>query len=154
MRKIQLPEKVKGLWVPGALLLAALLLVGGFYFHRRSVFFSSQNVVGGEEGVVSGARSGLPENFPDDVPLFEPAEILSGLETRERIQITFQTATSAERVSQFYQQEMNNRGWKLVGRGVRDNSGVLTFSKNGRNTQLTITPSPEGPTLVVLNTTP
>lgn len=154
VRKIQLPEKVRRFLVPGVLLLVVFFIAGGFYFRRRSLGLVPQLTVPEEGGEVSGLQTNLPENFPEDVPLFEPSEILSGLESKERIQVTFQTDASAERVSQFYQQGMSDRGWKLAGRGVSEDSGVLTFSKDSRYTQLTITPSPEGPTLVILSTTP
>lgn len=154
MRKFQLPEKVKVLLVPGVCLLAILLLAGGFYFHRRSVFFSSQNVTGGEEGVVSGVRSGLPENFPDDVPLFEPAEILSSLSSRGRMQATLQTTIVATRVREFYQQEMGEFGWQPVVPATTGDPRALTFLKGGRQTQLTITSNPDGSTLIILNTHP
>lgn len=153
MRSFQLPEKVKRFLIPGFLLLSFLLLVGGFYFHNRSLLFLPQGATPKEEeGAVSGIRSGLPEKFPDDVPLFEPSEILSSLESQERIQVTLQTAAPAERILEFYQQKMAAGGWRLTGRGVANDNGVLTFLKNERQAQIIITSKPEGPTIIILNT--
>ena len=104
-----------------------------------------------EEGTVSGVQTDLPENFPQDVPLFTPSETLSSLESQERIQLTLQTDGSAERVRKFYQQEMEEVGWQLTGRGEDD--GILTFLKDTRHTQLVITSDPAGPTLIVLSVT-
>lgn len=150
VRKIQLPEKVRRLVVPGVLLLAILFIAGGLYFHNQSLIFSPHIPVGEEEGAVSGIRTGLPENFPEDIPLFEPAEILSSLSSQERVQVTLQTEALAERVLEFYQQKMRGLGWRLTGRGGEN--GVLTFTKDDRRLQLTITPNPAGSTLVILNT--
>jgi len=152
VRNFELPEKVKKFLVPGIVAIAVLLIVGGFYFRQRGLNLVPQIVVPEEEGEVSGARTSLPQNFPKDIPLFEPSEILSSLESQERIQATLQTEGSAERVRRFYQQEMEDFGWKLTGRGMANDNGVLTFEKDQRNTQIVITSDPAGPTLIVLNT--
>lgn len=151
MRKIQLPKKLRRFLIPGVLLLSLFLLAGGLYFHSRSLNLSSQStVIEKEEGGVAGVRTDLPQSFPQDIPLFEPSEILSSLESQGRIQITLQTEASAARVLQFYQQEMKDLDWRLTGRGMANDNGVLTFIKNGRHTQLIITSEPDGPTLIIL----
>ena len=152
MRNFEFPEKAKKFLVPGVLVFAALLITGGFYFRQRSLNLVPQVMAPEEEGEVSGLHTNLPENFPQDIPLFEPSETLSSMESQERIQITLQTDGSAERVRKFYQQEMEDFGWKLTGRGMTSDNGVLTFKKDQRNAQIVITPDPAGPTLIVLNT--
>ncbi len=152
MMKIKLPEKLKRFLVPGVLVLAILLIVGGFYFRQRSLSITSQETATEQEGEVSGARTPVPESFPQDIPLFTPSETLSSMESQERIQITLQTDGSAERVRRFYQQEMEGSGWKLTGRGMANENGVLTFEKDQRYAQIVITSDPEGPTLIILNT--
>ena len=152
MRNFELTEKAKRFLVPGVLVFAALLIVGGFYFRQRSLNLIPQIVVPEGEGEVSGARTPVPESFPQDIPLFTPSETLSSMESQERIQITLQTDGSAERVRRFYQQEMEDFGWKLTGRGMANDNGVLTFKKDQRNAQVVITSDPAGPTLIVLNT--
>ena len=134
------------------LVFATLLIAGGFYFRQQSLSLVPHIIVPEEEGEVSGARTSVPENFPQDVPLFTPSETLSSLESQERIQLTLQTDGSAERVRKFYQQEMEEVGWQLTGRGEDD--GILTFLKDTRHTQLVITSDPTGPTLIILNTSP
>ena len=151
----EIPEKLEWFLVPGVLVFTALLIAGGFYFRQRSLNLTSQTAVlevPEEEGEVSGARTTTPESFPRDIPLFEPSELLSSMESKERIQITLQTDGSAERVRRFYQQEMEDLGWKLTGRGMANENGVLTFKKGERNAQIVITSDPTGPTLIVLNT--
>ena len=146
VRGFKLPERLKHFLTPGIILLSLLFLTAGVYFWNQSLTFLPKTDVGEDKGAVSGAQTGLPKNFPGDIPLFEPAEILSSLESQERIQITLQAEASAERVAQFYQQEMEGVGWKLT--------GVLTFEKGQRHTQITITPDPTGPTLIIINTIP
>ena len=155
MRSFELPEKVKKFLVPGIFAFAALLIAGGFYFRQRSLNLTSQTAapeVPEEGGKVSGAQTGLPENFPPDIPLFEPSEILSSRSSQESIQLNLQTDASAARVRKFYQQEMEDLGWKLTGRGTANDNGVLTFKKDERGAQIIITSDPTGPTLIVLNT--
>ena len=152
MRSFEFPEKVKKFLVPGIFAFAALLIAGGFYFRQRSLNLVPLVIVPKEEGEVSGARTSVPESFPQDIPLFTPSETLSSMESQERIQITLQTDGSAERVRKFYQQEMEDFGWKLTGRGMANDNGVLTFKKDQRNAQVVITSDPAGPTLIVLNT--
>ena len=134
------------------LVFATLLIAGGFYFRQQSLSLVPHIIVPEEEGEVSGARTSVPENFPQDVPLFTPSETLSSLESQERVQITLQTSISAERVLQFYQQRMRDEGWQLTGRG--ENNGTLTFLKDARHTHLAITPDSTGPTLIILTTSP
>ena len=152
VQSFKLPEKLKRFLVPGVLVFAALLIVGGFYFRQRSLNLVPQIIVPEEEGEVSGIQTDLPENFPQDIPLFTPSETLSSMESQERIQITLQTDGSAERVRKFYQQEMGGFGWKLTGRGTANDNGVLTFQKGQRHAQIIITSDPSGPTLIILGT--
>ena len=154
VRSFELPEKVKKFLVPGVVVVAILLIVGGFYFRQRSLDLVPQTTILEEEGEVSGAYAALPENFPQDIPLFTPSETLSSMESQGRIQITLQTEASAGRVCQFYQQEMEDFGWKLAGRGLANNNGALTFKKRERGTQVVITSDPGSPTLIILNTNP
>ncbi len=158
MKKIQLPERAKKFFVPGTLVLAALLIVGGLYFRQRSLLFSSKVSTGEEEGAVSGVQtSPSPElypNFPRDIPLFAPAEILSSMESQGGIQVTFQTEASTENVRQFYQLEMGKRGWRLGEGSSGADNGVLLFQKGERRAKLEITSGPAGPTLIVLSTSP
>jgi len=153
---IKLPEKVKRLWIFGVLLLVLLLFAGGLYFRHQSLLTSQQLIDRSEEeGIVSGAYTNAPTDFPSDIPLFKPAEILSTLESQERIQLTLQTEAAAARVLQFYQKGMKETGWRLTKRGTGNDNGVLTFLKDGRHTQLVVTSEPGGgPTLVILSTTP
>jgi len=150
MKEIKLPERAKKFLVPGTLALATLLIVGGLYFRQRGLLFSSKVSTGEGEGTVSGVRtSPSPELYPNflrDIPLFAPAEILSSMESQGGIQITFQTEASVEKVRQFYQQEMENFGWKLT--------GGLTFLKDGRHARVVITSDTTGPTLIILNVSP
>jgi len=139
---------VKKFLVPGIVLLAICLFAGGLYFRQRGLLLLPKETGGEEEGAVSGLRTGVPENFPQDIPLFEPAEILSSLESKERIQLTLQTGAPVEKVFQFYQQKME--GWDVV----EETTGLLVFSKNGRRLEISITPEPGGSTLVILNNNP
>ncbi len=157
VKRIKLPEKVKRFLFPGGLVFAALLIAGGFYFWKRGLDLVSKDLFlqEEEEGEVSGARTAVPQNFPTDTPLFEGAEILSSLESKERIQVTLQTEATTQRVRKFYQQEMGGLGWKLTGRGMANDNGVLTFKKGERGAQIVITSDdPAGPTLIILSATP
>ncbi len=134
--------------------MALLFLAGGFYFRNKGLSLPLPHITPEEEGAVSGARTGVPKSFPEDIPFFEPAEIVSSLESQERIQVTLQTEASAERVRKFYQQGMEGSGWKLTGQGMTNDNGVLTFKKGERGAQVVITSDHAGPTLIVLNTIP
>lgn len=156
MRNFRLPENLKRFWVFGVLLLALLLFAGGLYFRHQSLL-TSQQLIGRkekEEGVVSGVRTNLPADFPSDIPLFEPAETLSTLKSQERLQLTLQTNTNPERVLEFYRQKMKDWGWRLTERSLANDSGILTFTKDGRQTQLIITSESNGSTLIILSIIP
>ena len=131
MRDFELPERLKRFLTPGIILLSLLFLTGGLYFWNQGLTFSPKTVVDEDEGVVSGAETNVPKNFPEDIPLFEPAEILSSFESQERVQLTLQTTASVERVTQFYEREI----------------------PNDRRVELTITADPEGLTTIILTVT-
>ena len=131
MRGFQLPERLKNFLTPGVILLSLLFLTGGLYFWNRGLAFSPQTVVDEDEGTVSGVETNIPDNFPEDIPLFEPAEILSSFESQKSIQVTMQTEASIERVTQFYEREI----------------------PNDRRVELVVTADPEGPTIIVLTVT-
>ena len=146
MKGFELPEKVRRFLVPGVLLFSLLLLTGGLHFRNQSLGLPLEETTNEDEGVVSGVEAGLPENFPEDIPLFEPADILSSLESQGRIQITAQTDASTERVAQFYKREMLVWDWQPV--------GSLSFLKDGRRAELTVTAESGGPTTIILTITP
>jgi len=129
VRGFELPERLKHFLTPGIILLSLLFLTGGVYFWNQSLTFSPQTVA--DEGTVSGVETNVPDSFPEDIPLFEPAEILSSFESQKSIQVTMQTEASVERVTQFYEREM----------------------PNDSRVELAVTADPEGPTTIILTIT-
>jgi len=128
VRDFQLPDRLKHFLVPGVILLSLLLLTGGLYFWNQGLTSSPKTVVNEDEGAVSGAETGIPNNFPKDIPLFHPSEVLSSLESQEGIQLTLQTRAPAEEVTKFYEQE----------------------AIDDRRTKVVVTADPEGPTTIIL----
>jgi hypothetical protein len=93
------------------------------------------------EEAVSG--SGVPE----DIPVPEDAEEISSLMGF----ITFQSASSPEELTEFYQTEMPNNGWAEVSVDEMAGMFILEFEKDGRNASLMITPDTDtGKTSVLI----
>ena len=81
----------------------------------------------------------IPEDFPDEIPIFKDAE-LSQVQplANNAHNLVFETATPVTDVNQFYQDKMAASGWQVTQQFERDNHAFTTFKKDDMIMNLTI----------------
>jgi hypothetical protein len=72
----------------------------------------------GESVTISGEEGSVPEDFPDDVPLYDATVVgSSSYESGENVNysVTLETKDSVEDVAAFYEEELESEGWEIEG---------------------------------------
>jgi hypothetical protein len=67
---------------------------------------------GEEIKAASGSDVSLPEGFPDDVPIYPKATILSSVTVGDTMTVSLRTSGSAKDVETFYKQKLKDGGWE------------------------------------------
>lgn len=70
------------------------------------------------DGGSFSSQAELPDEFPAEVPLFEPADITASTsqqrEDSAHYRVTFNTDESPDEVTDFYEEELDSDGWKTT----------------------------------------
>ncbi len=72
----------------------------------------------GESVTISGEEGSVPEDFPDDAPLYDATVVgSSSFQSGESVNhsVTLQTKDSIDDVAAFYQDELESEGWEIEG---------------------------------------
>lgn len=93
----------------------------------------------GEEAVVS---TKLPSNFPSDVPVYSGLSPTYSMadKTKNSGVVMFNGAGDPEKVSAYYQKELEAKGWKQETNTTFNNMTVLKYSKDEQTVNLSIVP--------------
>lgn len=91
----------------------------------------------GEQVSVTGEATELPEGFPDDVPVFEDAKIMSSASMTDggktTFIVTFETAAAVADVQKFYEDALAEKKWtitnKVSGSSEGKDTAMVTFKK-------------------------
>jgi len=113
------------------------ILSGLVIWNRNSPPELATTETGNQQGEVFGLRSQIPEKFPEDIPLFEPATIRGATETKTFLQVNLDTNWGTEEVLSFYFQKMTDSGWEKTEIYQLEGGGVWSFKKNQRRLELT-----------------
>jgi hypothetical protein len=91
-----------------------------------------------EDGVVVvGSGASLPSGFPDDVPIYEDAEIVGSFETAEELGVQLSASDSPEEVMRAYSKSLLAAGWQATGSMVMSELATTTFEKGPRVVSVT-----------------
>lgn len=92
----------------------------------------------------------LPENFPDDVPLYPKssatASLLSG---GDEMVVSFSTDDSPADVFSYYKTALGNRGWSVESEAQMDLHSVLITTKDQRTATVLTMAGPTGTQITV-----
>lgn len=107
-----------------------------------------------EEGEFSFEEGGeLPDNFPEDFPIYPGAKLTSSwtaqAEEKEGISLVWETSDSMEEVSEYYKEELASSGWKVGFSTEAEDTITMGFEKGDSSGFLGIT-TEEGKTIVSL----
>jgi len=135
----------------GILILASLtFIVGGAVIWNRSQ--NPQPVIP-DLGEVSGAKASIPNEFPPNIPVFEPAIIRSSTKSKNRIHLVLETTEDLDTVLEFYQKEMEQADWKGIETFQPKGGEAWSFTKNDQRLELiTVRNETEEKTLIFLKT--
>lgn len=86
-----------------------------------------------------GDKVDLPENFPDDVPIFPGATPMAAMSSvDEGLIVTFKTTSDQQAVFDFYQSNLAQHGWTLLEDSVFDNPLSIDATKDQRKVSVII----------------
>ena len=75
----------------------------------------------GDKGklVIEGERQSLPKGFPDDMPIFEPSDVDSGVtsegeEESPMKMAILKTNSKSEKIVDFYKKKLPEKGWNIT----------------------------------------
>ncbi|HEX2788520.1 MAG TPA: hypothetical protein VHP32_11535 [Ignavibacteria bacterium] len=109
----------------------------------------TENTIPGNE---LGMSTGLPSDFPQDIPQPKNGKVIGSLLSSDGMVVTFQTDAPVKEVVEFYKSEMVKNGFKQTESGdmlMKDNGGMIGFQKDNRDVQLMLS-SNENITSVVI----
>ena len=94
--------------------------------------------VEGEDGVVVvGSGASLPSDFPDDILIYEEAEIVGSFETAKELGVQLSALDSPEEVMRAYKKSLLADGWLATGSMAVNGLATTTFEKGPRIVSVT-----------------
>ena len=90
-----------------------------------------------DELVVMGSGTTLPSAFPDDVLIYEDAEIIGSFETAEELSVRLSAPDSAEVVMRTYEQSLEAAGWEATESTLMGPMAITKFEKGRRVVSVT-----------------
>ena len=102
--------------------------------------------VEGEDGfsAVVGSGASVPSDFPDDVLVYEDAEITLSMETEEGFQLMLLAQATPEEVLRAYQTSLVMEGWRSADSMVTRGLAIATYKKGSRVVSVSISSVGEG----------
>jgi hypothetical protein len=76
-------------------------------------------------------REGLPDGFPDDLPVYQGAQVVETISQGDTLIVRFQTDAPRQDVTDFYRDAMDREPWRVWGFSdqVADDASSLDFRK-------------------------
>ena len=90
--------------------------------------------VEGEDGfsAIVGSGASVPSGLPDDVLVYEDAEITLSIETEEGFQLMLLAQATPEEVLRAYQTSLVVEGWRSADSMVTKGLAIVTYKKGSR----------------------
>jgi hypothetical protein len=87
---------------------------------------------GGDVKITAGGE--LPNEFPDDFPIFEDAKLTGSVRGEQEGQsgffVTWETDASMDEVTDFYKEELDKDPWKTASVITSDEGALITFTRS------------------------
>jgi len=86
-----------------------------------------------------GGAAALPSNFPEDVPRYPQATVMSSMSQGNAMNmVTFQTGDSPEKVHEFYSAQLKDGGWEIVSELSTPQMRMISAKKSKREANVTV----------------
>jgi hypothetical protein len=110
-------------------------------------------VTGATEGekftVTTGDATEIPKDFPEDVPLYQPAKAMGALEVADGYSVTLTTPDPVDKVAANYKEQMTSHGWAEQATMNMGGQTILVYGKDERVTNIAVMPM-EGETTITV----
>ena len=102
--------------------------------------------VEGEDGfsAVLGSGASVPSGFPDDVLVYEDAEITLSMQTEEGFQLMLLAQATPEEVLRAYQTSLVVEGWRSADSMVTRGLAIATYKKGSRVVSVSVSSVGDG----------
>lgn len=154
-------EKGKGLAIASIIISIVLMLLGIaagymiYYSANKAVQDAGLDINAKDktvtvnkdgESVSVGANAKLPDDFPSDVPIYEPSDVVASLKTGERsYSASLLSSDSSSKISEYYTTELPKNGWTTsndTSSLTLQNGSIATFTKGDRTLGVIIAADP------------
>ena len=94
----------------------------------------------GETVQVAGGKGNvpLPEGFPDDVPVYPGAKVMTSAKTKEGMTLVLTTSDPLQKAMEFYQGKLKTNGWDIQNTMNMPDGGMLSGTKEKRTCTLVV----------------
>jgi len=107
---------------------------------------------GEEFAVTVGERVKVPDNFPKDVPVCAGLELSQAMETDDGFMLQGTTSDTVKQIADHYAKTLEANGWTeemTIGQSGPPAMSILTYSKDGREGNVTATETDEGTVVAI-----
>jgi hypothetical protein len=85
-----------------------------------------------------GEGTKLPEEWPDDVPVYKGLKLISAMKTKEGFSIQGTTTDSHDKVAEYYKEQVAKSGWTEDTVMTQPQMAMLTYKKDKRTLAIVI----------------
>ena len=104
----------------------------------------------GSFSMTTGDAARIPDDFPQDVHIFQPSRPLIAMQIAEGWNLSLETERAVADVIAAYQQNMSSSGWTIQSSMNMGPQSVIVFEKDGRVANVMAMPA-EGVTRITLS---
>ena len=101
--------------------------------------------------ILTGDQAKLPDDFPEDVPLYPGLKlnVVSDMQNGAAIMVQGEVDATIEEISAYYEKEAADQGWTTETEMKQPQMAMYIFKKDGRTMQVLAVPEDDGVSLSV-----
>ena len=102
-----------------------------------------------EEGTFTAGKQEVPENFPDNIPLYPGSEIETSASSEQVISLSLTSQDSFTAIADYYKKNLIEAGWKITEESSLSNAAVLSFENGEQSGVIAITETEDGSSMTI-----
>lgn len=143
------PSKKRTLSIVAVVFVMLLALVLSGYFVKQNstdLDVTSENMTEAQKETTVITQNGditikegeLPNNFPDDVTIYENSKVERSTESKNETLVILQTSDSVSKVTSFYNKNLKDKKWESIKTSTIEGSSWITAEKDVRKLVITV----------------
>jgi len=88
--------------------------------------------------VTTGEKTEIPKDFPDDVFIYRPSEVIMAMKVPEGYSLTLTSNDDRSKILDIYKQKMNTKGWTEETSIIMGPQSTLVYKKNDRVANISV----------------